>query len=144
MARMSKAERESYLAEAHVAILALPDETRGPLAVPVWYFYEPGGEVVFMTLQDSHKGRLLELDRRISLCVQRDRSPYKYVSVEGPIVALEEATLEAHLRPLATRYLGEADGNAYADRVAPQLASAARVLVRMRPERWLTADYGKG
>lgn len=143
MARMSKAERERFLAAPHVAILALNESRRGPLVVPVWYLYEPGGEVVFLTERASRKGALLELNRRISLCAQQYDWPYQYVSIEGPIEALETADAEAHLRPLAVRYLGEAEGNAYADEMAPDLADGSRVLVRLRPERWLTADYAR-
>ncbi len=139
---MTKAQREAFLAEPRVAVLALGDGGRGPLAVPIWYLYEPGGEVVFLTPKSSRKGRLLAEGRRISLCVQSEDRPYRYVSVEGPITAIGTATSEDHLRPLAIRYRGEADGTAYADAMAPALADGSRMLVHMQPERWLTADYG--
>jgi nitroimidazol reductase NimA-like FMN-containing flavoprotein (pyridoxamine 5'-phosphate oxidase superfamily) len=143
LARMTKTERENFLAQPHVAILALNEDGRGPLAVPIWYHYEPGGEVVFLTDRTSRKGALLELNRRLSLCVQLYESPYQYVSVEGPIVALDTAGAEAHLRPLAVRYLGEAEGNAYADEMVPELADGSYCLVRVRPARWLTANYAR-
>ena len=76
------------------------------------------------------------------LCVQSENRPTRYVSVEGPITSIGTATTEDHLRPLAIRYRGEADGNAYADAMAPDLADGSRMLVHMTPERWLTADYG--
>ena len=41
---MSKSEREDFLAQVHVGILAIAgDEGAGPLAVPIWYSYQPGG-----------------------------------------------------------------------------------------------------
>lgn len=45
MAKMSKEEREEFLSRPHVGIISIQQEGRGPLAVPVWYSYEPGGNV---------------------------------------------------------------------------------------------------
>ena len=82
---MSKGEREAFLADLHVGLLSVADDGRGPLAVPIWYAYEPGGELRFVTGRDSRKGRLLARAGRVSLCVQTEALPYKYVSVEGPV-----------------------------------------------------------
>jgi hypothetical protein len=137
---MTKAEREAFLAEPRVAVLALGERGRGPLAVPIWYFYEPGGDVVFVTPKSSHKGKLMSEGGRISLCVQSEERPYRYVSVEGPIASIGTATNEDDVRPLAIRYLGEVEGNAYADAWAPDPVDAS-MRVHMTPERWLTADF---
>jgi hypothetical protein len=45
-------------------------------------------------------------------------------------------------RTIARRYLGVATGDAYIDAMADAINSGAQIVVRMRPERWLTADYG--
>jgi uncharacterized protein len=72
---------------------------------------------------------------RFSLCVQTETPPYKYVSVEGPIVAIEAAAdLERHRRPLAHRYLGLGVGDRYIESTRDLVV----VLFRMRPERRLT------
>ena len=42
---MTKQEREGFLADLHVGIISITEEGRGPLTVPIWYLYEPGGEV---------------------------------------------------------------------------------------------------
>ncbi len=52
---MSKAEREAFLAETHVAVISVAEEGRGPLAVPVWYAYKSGGDVQFVTAGTSRK-----------------------------------------------------------------------------------------
>ena len=141
MLTMTTHEREKYLAEVHVGILSIPEDGRGPLTVPVWYAYEPGGELRVVTGRTSRKGRLLERAGRFSLCAQTEVPPYKYVSIEGPIVAIEAADVERDVRPLAHRYLGSKGGDAYIASTRDEHAD--NVLVRMRPERWLTADYGK-
>jgi PPOX class probable F420-dependent enzyme len=140
---MSKPEREAFLSDVHVGIVGIPEEGRGPLAVPVWYGYEPGGELRIVTDRTSRKGRLLQRAGRFSLCVQQETPPYRYVSVEGPIVAIEAADLDRDLRPLAQRYLGVAGGDRYVANLRKEGDGDDTVLVRMRPERWLTADYSK-
>jgi nitroimidazol reductase NimA-like FMN-containing flavoprotein (pyridoxamine 5'-phosphate oxidase superfamily) len=140
---MTRKEREAFLAGVHVGIIAIPEEGRGPLTVPVWYAYDPGGEVRLATGRTSRKGQLLERTRRFSLCAQSETPPYKYVSVEGPIIAIEPADLERHLRPLAHRYLGPQKGTAYIEKTRGKPEYADSVLVRMRPDRWLTVDFSK-
>jgi nitroimidazol reductase NimA-like FMN-containing flavoprotein (pyridoxamine 5'-phosphate oxidase superfamily) len=140
---MTRAERESFLAALHVGIVSLPDAGRGPLTVPIWYAYTPGGEVRFVTDRGSRKGKLLATGTRISFCVQTETAPYKYVSVEGPVVGIEPADRERDTRPLAHRYLGPELGDRYIEATADDRAAGESVLVRMRPERWLCVDYAK-
>jgi nitroimidazol reductase NimA-like FMN-containing flavoprotein (pyridoxamine 5'-phosphate oxidase superfamily) len=137
---MTKGERDAFLADIHVAVISVAADGHGPLVVPTWYSYEPGGEVRIVTGRESRKGKLLERAGRFSLCVQTETLPDKYVSVEGPIVAVEAADLERDRRPLARRYLGTEVGDSYIQSTRDVVGN---VLVRMRPERWLTVDYAK-
>ncbi len=139
--KMTTEERESFLADLHVGVLSLNEPGRGPLTAPVWYAYEPGGDVVFVTSRESRKGRLLEVGTRLSLCAQQEELPYKYVSVEGEVTSIEPADTEATTRPIAHRYLGQEAGDEYMKSAA---ATEESITVRVRPERWLTVDYGKG
>src|SRR5690348_6557227 len=102
---MTKEERETFLGELHVGVISIPEEGRGPLTVPVWYSYK-AGEVRISTGRVSRKAKLLNLDVRVSLCVQDEAPPYRYVSVEGLVIGMEPVDLERDLRPLAHRYLG--------------------------------------
>ena len=59
--RLSVRDRELFLAEPHIAALSVsagPD--RGPVTVPIWYQYEPGGEAWVLTEAASRKARLIE------------------------------------------------------------------------------------
>lgn len=140
---MSRAEREAFLADVHVGVVAVADGRRGPLAVPVWYAYEAGGDVVFVTDRKSRKGALLAKDTRMSMCVQSEELPYKYVSIEGPVISVEEADMRADLRPIARRYLGEELGDNYVAAVLAEPEERPQVVIRMKPERWYTVDYAK-
>jgi hypothetical protein len=119
----------------------ITEEGLGPLTVPIRYSYAPGGEVRVVTGRTTRKAQLLGRTRRFSLCAQTETPPYKYVSVEGPIVGIESANLERDRRPLAHRYFGVRAGDQYIERTRAE--TVENVLVRMRPERWLTVDYGK-
>jgi PPOX class probable F420-dependent enzyme len=135
---MNRQEREEFLAGVHVGVFSVASQDGGgPLAVPVWYAYSPGGTVNVSIGRASRKAAGVMATGRFTLCAQDERPPYKYVSVEGP-VAIEEAT-EDERRALARRYLGPADGDAY----IAETPGHDEIMLRMTPERWLTVDYGK-
>ena len=109
--------------------------------MPIWYSYEPGGELRMVTAKTSRKVQLMRRAGRFSVCVQTETQPYKYVSVEGPVVAIEPADVERDRRPLAHRYLGAQRGDRYIENTRFEYVGS--VVVRMLPERWLTVDYAK-
>jgi hypothetical protein len=65
------------------------------------------------------------------------------VSVEGSVVSTEPSTVEDHTRPMAHRYLGKEFGDAYIAATGGEQERGDSVVIRMRPERWLTTDYAK-
>ena len=135
---MSAAEREEFLAAVHIGVLGSAGRT---LAVPVWYSYQPGGLLTVLTGRRSRKAATVRAAGRFSLCVQDDSPPYRYVSVEGPVVSEEELDPAERLA-MARRYLGAAGGDRYVvDNPDPWRNNVA---FRMRPERWLSQDQGKG
>lgn len=137
---MSIEEREAFLAGPHVGVLAVERPDGPPLAVPIWYGYEPGGDVWALIDADSVKGRLLQSAGRASLCAQSEKAPsYAYVSVEGPCTIGGAVDRETHVRALAHRYLGEELGEIY----LKSTEGAEPVLLTLRPERWFSVDYAK-
>ena len=138
MTEITKEEKQDFLAGLHVGVLSLSDNPKGPLTVPIWYDYEPSGELWFITGPNSLKGKLLKVGERLSLMAQSEEPPYKYVSIEGPVVSIDEAT-NNDLLAMAIRYLGKDGGEQY----AKNSESGGGVIVRVKPERWLSVDYGK-
>lgn len=58
---LSVSEREQFLSEPHIAALSVSaGENRGPLTVPIWYQYAPGGDLWVLTGAGSEKARLIE------------------------------------------------------------------------------------
>ncbi len=141
--RMSKAEREAFLAANYVAVVSVSRPQRGPLTLPVWYRYTPGDSVRFVTDADSLKARLIRAAGRISLCGQNETAPYQYVSVEGPATVGDYVDYESDVRRVALRYLGDEIGELYLAGRAADTASRPAALVTLTPERWTSEDYNK-
>jgi PPOX class probable F420-dependent enzyme len=139
---MSAAEREEFLAGVRVGVLSAAARNEGrTLAVPVWYSYQPGGLLTVLTGRRSRKAAAIRAAGRFALCVQDESPPYRYVSVEGPVVGEEELDPAERLA-MARRYLGTAGGDRYiADNPDP---GRENVAFRMHPEHWLSQDQGKG
>lgn len=139
---MTVAERQAFLAATRVGVVSITEPGRGPLTVPVWYRYAPGGNVVFVTGETSRKARLVRAAGRLSLCAQSDTAPYSYVSVEGPAV-LGSVDYERDVREMASRYLGREMGEGYLAVTHPGGTVSGTVLVTLTPERWYSVDYRK-
>jgi Pyridoxamine 5'-phosphate oxidase len=139
---LSVRDRESFLAEPHVAALSVSaGPGRGPLTLPIWYQYTPGGEAWVLTEARSKKVRLIEATGRFSLMVDRVMPTTRYVSVEGPVTRTIPETEEL-VREITERYLPPDKVQAYLDFAKTELTE--QVVIYMRPERWLTADFGPG
>jgi hypothetical protein len=137
---LSREEREQFLAQPHIAALSVyAGESRGPLTVPIWYQYTPGGEPWILTGSGSRKARLIEANRYFSLMVEYLDPSIRYVSVDGPVSRIEAGTDE-QLVEMTKRYLpaGKVDG--YLEYARRELGE--NVAIFMRPEHWLSADLG--
>ena len=136
MAAMSEAEREEYLAGVHIGVLAIEHPGTGPLTLPIWYLVEDGDVLILMD-GGSLKAKLLRAAGFATLTAQNESRPYKYASVEGPVVL--EPVAPGFREKMATRYLGAKAGKAYAS--GPDSPDA--VVARLTPAKWRTTDYGK-
>ncbi|WP_157244766.1 pyridoxamine 5'-phosphate oxidase family protein [Nonomuraea typhae] len=135
---LSVADREAFLAGPHIGAVAVDaGEGRAPLNVPIWYDYAPGGLVSFLTDGDSVKAKLIGKAGRVSMLAQRIHPTYRYVSVEGPVVAKNPTTVE-EMTGIAARYMADDAVSGYVG----QSNLAVLVTFHMRPEHWLSADLG--
>ncbi|WP_266384585.1 pyridoxamine 5'-phosphate oxidase family protein [Streptomyces canus] len=133
-------QREQFLAEPHIAALAVDaGEGRAPLVLPIWYQYTPGGDIWIMTGRDSRKHELIRAAGRFSLLVERIEPTIRYVSVEGPVVDTRPGTLE-DLREMSARYLPAEKVDGYVEFASKN--HGEQVIIRLRPERWVTSDLG--
>jgi len=139
---MTPEEREQFLAGVHVGVLSVNQPGRGPLSMPLWYVYEPGGEIVVVTRPETRKARLIEKGTRVAFLVQAEELPPKYVSVEGHVVSVAPADVDRDLRPIARKYLDAMVADGHIDATRPN-GVTNEIVVRIRPIRWFTRDFGK-
>jgi hypothetical protein len=136
---MTRDEREEFLAGSHIAILSLSrGENEPPLVAPVWYLYEPGGELIATSGRGSEKTALASRNGRGAVIVQREELPPKYVAVDVD-VRVDPDIHVAQRRAIAARYLPAEAIDGFLS-MSPDEDS---VLLRMIPTRWRTTDLSK-
>ncbi|KZF07050.1 MULTISPECIES: pyridoxamine 5'-phosphate oxidase family protein [unclassified Rhodococcus (in: high G+C Gram-positive bacteria)] len=137
---LSKAEREEFLAEPHIAALSVaagPD--RGPLTVPIWYDYTPGAQAWVLTGKTSRKAELIRAAGRFTLMVEQSDPRIRYVSVDGSVAREQPSTPEL-LRTMAARYLPPEKVDGYLEMADSE--HEENVVFYLQPEHWLSADLG--
>ena len=141
---MNTEQQQAFLAEQHVGVLSVASgDERPPLTIPLWYGYAPGGNLTFFTGTQGRRARkdtLIERAGKVSLCVQREEFPYKYVTIEGTVVGADRPPTAEAMLAIVRRYLPEAAAQGF---VGAELAdpSPTLVLFTVRPDRWLSADF---
>ncbi|MGH3635622.1 pyridoxamine 5'-phosphate oxidase family protein [Mycobacterium sp.] len=138
---LSNNERAEFLAQPHIAALSInAGESRGPLTVPIWYQYTPGGEPWVLTGAGSRKHRLIEATGHFSLMVERLEPSVRYVAVDGSVSRIEHGTDDQHVE-LAHRYLPPERAEAYLEYARHELGES--VVIYLKPQHWLSADLGE-
>jgi hypothetical protein len=138
---LSQDEREQFLAEPRIAALSVNSgDNHGPLTVPMWYQYTPGGEPWILTGPGSRKARLIEATGFFSLMVERAEPTIRYVAVDGAVSRIEPGTDE-QLVEMAARYVAPDKLDAYLDYARNELGE--NVAIYLQPQRWISADLGE-
>lgn len=122
---LSRADAQALLAQPHVAVIAVEEAGRPPLAVPLWYSYEPGGDAC------------MRAARACTLVVDEVQPRTRYVSVACDLVDERPAT-PADGRAMAERYLPPEAVEAYLAFAGQNIG--AEVVLTLRPTRWRSAD----
>ncbi len=130
MPRMTGDEYMEFLTEGtRTAKLATAREDGRPHVVPIWFVMD-GEELVFVTSEQSVKGRNIRREGRVALCVDSSDPPYAFVLIEGTTTTTEdqEDLLYWSTRN-AARYVGEAKVEEY----GRLNAGEGMMLVRVTP-----------
>ena len=99
------------------AKVAVVRKDGSPLVTPVWFLVESDGTIVFTTGKRTVKGRALERDPRVSICVEDDRPPFAFVRVDGVVELSEEpADLKRCNTRIAERYMGKERAQEFGER----------------------------
>jgi PPOX class probable F420-dependent enzyme len=115
-----------------LGILATYRANGDVLLSPVWHRWRSGGFDV-VTGGDDVKVRHLRRDPRASIVVCEHEPPYRGIEVRG-VALLAHADASA-VRDIASRYLGDDEGSAYADRGSDD------TLIRLEPRDLRAWDF---
>lgn len=108
--RLPPLQVERFLQGRHVAVLTTINPDGSPLQTPVWCLYRDG-IIHIRTNSRSGKVRNIRRDRRVSLCVQDERPPYRGVTVNG--IARVEPDRPELSSTMSGHYLGAIAGFFY-------------------------------
>ena len=129
---MSRDEWRAFLLdEIRTAKVATTRADGSPHLAPVW-FVRDGDDLVFTTDEHSVKGRTLQRDARVSICVDDERPPFAFVTLEG---VAELSTDLAALRRFATAIGGRYMGADQAEGFGARNGVPGELLVRVHPTR---------
>jgi len=129
MARVSdSADREQFLGEPNVAVLATVDRRGRAHAAPIWYLYEEGAFII-STGRGSQKHRNVEANPEVTLVVDRRTVPYYAVMARGRAEIGPPLTGDQRLK-LAVRYPGDDLARRYVERTSGENAVTIRLLPR--------------
>jgi PPOX class probable F420-dependent enzyme len=135
---MSDAEVAEFLSSVppRPGVLATVRADGSPHVAPIWYDVDGDGSIVFNTGERTVKGRNLIHTGRASLCVDDDRPPFSFVVVEGAVEIGDDLT---EVRRWATRIGGRYMGPERAEEYGARNGVAGELVVRLRPERVVSA-----
>ena len=133
MKQMTETERREFLVAlpARTGKLAVTREDGKPYVVPIWFDLD-GDEVVFTTGAETIKGRSIRRDRHVCLCVDDERPPFAYVTIEAEARATDDLD---DMLLWATRIGGRYMGADAAERFGRRNAVPGELLIRLSPTR---------
>lgn len=143
---MTEDERDAFLAEPHIAVLSVAsDDGRPPHSVPLFYGYQPGGNITFYTQTHgriARKTRLIRAAGAVTLNMQKPSYPYRYVTVEGTVVSVDRPPSREQMLAIVGRYLPARGAAKFVD---TELGHPEQrlILFSVRPDRWITFDVTK-
>jgi PPOX class probable F420-dependent enzyme len=130
---MSAEEWRAFLRRpVRPAMLATVRPDGRPHLAPVWFDVDDDDTVVFMTGAKTVKGRSIQADPRVALCVDDDQPPFAYVLIEGAAeVSTDLDDMLVWSIRIGGRYMGADQAEAFGRRNAVE----GELLVRVRPTR---------
>jgi PPOX class probable F420-dependent enzyme len=123
--------RAFILEGTRTAKLAVTRQDGAPHVTPVWFVLDRS-EIVVTTGSRSVKANSIRRDGRVALCVEDDRPPFSFVTIEGAATLyddLDEMLLWA--TRIGARYMGEDRAGAFGRRNAVP----GELLVRITPSK---------
>jgi PPOX class probable F420-dependent enzyme len=102
-----------------------------PHVAPVWYVVDDDGSLLFNTGETTVKGKNLLRQGRAALCVDDDRPPFSFVTMEGQVEIVRDLSeVRRSAARIGGRYMGEDRAEEYGARNGVE----GELLIRLRPD----------
>jgi PPOX class probable F420-dependent enzyme len=129
MQSMTSAEWRAFLMDGtRTAKVSTVRADGRPHVVPVWIVLD-GNDVVFTTGAESVKGKNLQRDPRVMICLDDERPPFAFVLIQGTAVVSDASVQE--LLPWTTRLARRYMGESLAEQIGKRNAVEGELLVRV-------------
>ncbi len=131
--------REELLQQPLVAVFAVVRPDGGVHATPLWFWWD-GEELNMVVERDSPRHRWSVLAGRAAVCIETtDAGDLAFVTAEGPVSVIDPLTTETRYR-LWERYVGAERARQVVDAGGHE----TKVLLRLRPSKWLASGLSAG
>jgi len=128
-------ERREFLEQHRLAIVGLPRQAGPPHMSPVYYALD-GDDIVISTTASRFKAKAIGRNADVSLCVLGEEPPFPYLLVYGK-GAVEEAGAVDVMMQIGGRMAGNPLPESARPAVVQRAKQEGRVVLRVRPERFL-------
>jgi hypothetical protein len=122
----------------HTAKLATVRADGRPHVAPIWFVVDAStagddsriGDIIFNTGKDTLKGKTLRRDPRVALCIDDERPPHSFVTIDGIATLSEELDDVGYWAAvIGGKYMGPER----AEEFGARNAVPGELLVRVRP-----------
>lgn len=131
MAELSDRVVAFLSAGTRTGMLAFTAADGRPLVAPVWFVVDDGA-LVFTTESRTAKGRALQRDPRVTICVDDPHPPYSFVQVQGLASVSDDPQ---QLLDIATRTGARYMGTDRAEEFGRRNAVPGELVVRLNPTK---------
>lgn len=107
-----------------------------PQVTPVWCDYD-GTYVRINTAKGRLKDKNMRRNPHVAISFQDPDNPYRYMTVRGDIVEVDEKGADEHIDSLAKKYMGQ-------DKYPFRAPGEVRVTYKIRPDRVLAWSRATG
>lgn len=131
MASISSDLRAFLLHGTRTGKLAIVRADGAPQVVPVWFVMD-GDDIIFTTGKTTVKGRAMQRDPRVCLCVDDETPPFSFATISGTVTLSEEP---GELVRWATAIGGRYMGTDRAEEFGKRNGVPGELLVRLTPTK---------
>jgi len=127
-------ERERFLREHRLAVVATVRRDGRPQLTPVYYAWQEG-RVIISTTRSRFKALNARRDPRVTLCALGEEPPFPYQTVYGRAEVLEEGAVDVMML-IGERMLGRPIDESQRPAVEERARQEGRVVLRITPEEY--------